>query len=89
MELCEGGTLVDLLSKYEKQRLKEAQIIFLMKQICSAIQVLHNMQPPITHRDVKLENILLHRKQFKVCDFGSCSTDVIDLKSFTTVLMFD
>ena len=43
------------------------------------IKVLHSMKPPITHRDLKIENILLNQKRFKLCDFGSCSTDYIDL----------
>ena len=25
------------------------------------------------HRDLKIENILLHMKRFKICDFGACS----------------
>ena len=37
------------------------------------------MKPPITHRDLKIENILLNQKRFKLCDFGSCSTDYVDL----------
>ena len=33
---------------------------------------------PITHRDIKVENILLHNKKFKLCDFGSASFDTLD-----------
>lgn len=38
------------------------------------------MSPPIAHRDIKVENVLLHQKQFKLCDFGSCTRKVIDLR---------
>lgn len=33
IELCEGGSLIDLMAKYETTKLKEAQIIFILKQI--------------------------------------------------------
>lgn len=32
----------------------------------------------VTHRDIKVENILLSNKSFKICDFGSASTQTLD-----------
>jgi serine/threonine protein kinase len=32
------------------------------------------MSPPIAHRDIKIENVLLSDSNFKLCDFGSCTT---------------
>ena len=40
---------------------------------------MHAQNPPIAHRDVKVENVLMLNKQFKFCDFGSANTQVIDL----------
>ena len=35
---------------------------------------MHGLAPPLTHRDIKLENILLAEGgAWKLCDFGSCS----------------
>ncbi|CAD8185132.1 unnamed protein product [Paramecium pentaurelia] len=79
LELCEGGTLIDLLKRYNEKRLSEQQVLLVLKQLVQAIKYLHTQKPSITHRDLKVENVLLHNKIFKICDFGSASTEKIDL----------
>lgn len=78
MELCTGGTLVNLLEKYNRQ-LSQAQVFFITKEICQAILVIHSAG--FVHRDIKIENVLLQNKKFKLCDFGSCSREIYDLAS--------
>lgn len=49
-----------------------------MKHIVKGIRHMHDQSPPISHRDIKVENILLKDKRFKLCDFGSVSVDYLD-----------
>lgn len=63
-------------------QLKETYIISYMHQLCSALQHLHAMDPPIIHRDIKAENILCEGDRIKLIDFdiarlydGSASRD--------------
>jgi AP2-associated kinase len=50
----------------------------------------------VSHRDLKLENVLLHDKRFKLCDFGSATlissggTSDLDFDEFEkyTTLMY-
>ena len=79
MELCDGGTLIDLLNKYSG-KMNENQILFILNDICAAISHMHSQVPAISHRDIKVENVLLNNKRFKLCDFGSSSTDVLDCR---------
>jgi serine/threonine protein kinase len=64
-----------LITKF-KGKLSEAQITHIMIDICKGLTHLHSKG--IAHRDIKVENILLHNKQFKLCDFGSASKQVLD-----------
>ena len=55
-EICEGGTLLDLL-KRNRFRLSEVQIIAVMREIVAGVKAMH--QVGIAHRDLKVENVLL------------------------------
>lgn len=76
MELCKEGTLITLLERYDG-RLNLAQILYVMKEVCRGVKVLHKLG--VAHRDLKVENILLSQKKFKLCDFGSWSDTRHDL----------
>ena len=70
-ELCEGGHLYD---HYQAMggAIPEERLMALFAQCCEAVGHLHSQQPPLAHRDVKIENFLLTGDVVKLCDFGSC-----------------
>ena len=74
MEYCPGGHLVDYLNTRLQNRPSENEVLQIFHDICEAVAHLHKLQPPIAHRDIKIENVLLKNGQFKLCDFGSCTT---------------
>ena len=58
-ELCTDGTLFDILVKFGGKGLSESQVIHIMGDVCRGVLHMHNQNPPIAHRDIKVENILL------------------------------
>lgn len=70
-ELCKAGQLRDCLDK----PLEPEAALRVFYQACKAVQHLHSQNPPICHRDIKIENFLLGSDgQLKLCDFGSATT---------------
>lgn len=69
MEYCEGGELYYLV--YEKRRLELKECRHIFFQVLLGVQFVHAMN--LSHRDLKLENILLSDRKkscVKLTDFG-------------------
>jgi len=82
LELCPGGHLLQRLLECSntKSYFNQNEIYKIFGQICSAVKSLHDNTPPITHRDLKLENILFGSDgNVRLCDFGSCVVGYIPL----------
>lgn len=79
MEYCAGGHVVDLMNNRQSRRFSEQEIVGIFLDTCMAVAHMHSQDPPMAHRDLKVENILLddHTGVFKLCDFGSVSTRTI------------
>ncbi|VUZ50265.1 unnamed protein product [Hymenolepis diminuta] len=76
-ELCSGGQLKDFLPVPHQGKHLSADIVLqVLTQTSRAIQHMHKQSPPIIHRDLKIENILLSESfTIKLCDFGSATTE--------------
>ncbi|KAM7159405.1 cyclin-G-associated kinase isoform 1-T1 [Molossus nigricans] len=74
-ELCRGQ-LVEFLKKSETRGpLSCDTVLKIFYQTCRAVQHMHRQRPPIIHRDLKVENLLLSNQgTIKLCDFGSATT---------------
>ncbi|KAF8984844.1 hypothetical protein BGZ46_006786 [Entomortierella lignicola] len=77
MEYCGGGPVIDLMNRRLQHRLTEPEILKIFSNVCEAVAYLHYCEPPILHRDIKVENILLSNNDYKLCDFGSASTNIL------------
>ncbi|CCK68208.1 serine/threonine protein kinase PRK1 KNAG_0A05430 [Huiozyma naganishii CBS 8797] len=72
MEYCERGSLLDFMNTKLRERLQEQEVLNIMNQVCQGIAAMHKLLPPLIHRDIKIENVLISGDGlFKVCDFGS------------------
>ncbi|XP_010887761.2 cyclin-G-associated kinase isoform X1 [Esox lucius] len=74
-ELCKGQ-LVDFLKRVElKGPMSCDTVLKIFYQTCRAVQHMHKQKPPIIHRDLKIENLLISNQgTIKLCDFGSSTT---------------
>ncbi|XP_039215606.1 cyclin-G-associated kinase isoform X5 [Crotalus tigris] len=73
-ELCKGQ-LVEFLKKVEsKGPLSCDTVLKIFYQTCRAVQHMHKQKPPVIHRDLKIENMLISNQgTIKLCDFGSAT----------------
>ncbi|VDM98156.1 unnamed protein product [Thelazia callipaeda] len=73
-ELC-PGSVINLI---QKGPLSLSQVTKIFYAACIAIKQMHSKKPPITHRDMKVENLLFDAfGNVKLCDFGSATTEII------------
>lgn len=93
LEYCNGGTALDVVHRLReaKHRFHWQQLIIVFGQIANAVTYMHAQKPPIVHRDLKLENFVVHHSPtvdgrapvttYKLCDFGSAVIGHVALSS--------
>lgn len=89
MEFAAGGGIIDLMNARLRTRLSEREVLKIFGDVASGLSVMHHMDPPLMHRDLKVENILLAPPPkenpaagptYKLCDFGS-STPILSRRA--------
>ncbi|CAM6097684.1 unnamed protein product [Calypogeia fissa] len=75
MDYCDK-MLANVLENRGAGYFDEKQILLIFRDICNAVYAMHCQSPPIAHRDLKAENVLMGGDgTWKLCDFGSTSTN--------------
>ena len=74
MENVSGGSLDKFWRSYGATFIPIEMTIDIMRQVCRGLAVAHGETPPIIHRDIKPQNILVGYEtdglRARVCDFG-------------------
>ncbi|XP_038141633.1 AP2-associated protein kinase 1-like isoform X1 [Cyprinodon tularosa] len=74
MDFCRGGQVVNQMNQRLQTGFSEAEVLRIFCDTCEAVARLHQCKPSIIHRDLKVENILLHDQgHYVLCDFGSAT----------------
>ena len=85
MDFIEGETISDRLKKEGAQ--PQELVIEWGMQLASALDYLHNMNPPVIYRDMKPSNVMIKPEGgVKLIDFGTAKEYVIENNADTTAL---
>jgi serine/threonine protein kinase len=73
LEFIRGKDLLKLMEANDNKPFTLPQIIDWAKSMCDVLTHMHNQSPPLIHRDLKPDNIMLleDQRQIKMIDFGT------------------
>ena len=83
LEYCSRGTLIRYCTPGPGGALPPpldiTNLLEAFVGVCRGVSHLHSQSPPIAHRDLKLENVLVDDSgTCKICDFGSATTRTLN-----------
>ncbi len=74
MEYIAGGSLEQFWQSYGERFMPVETAVEVLQQVCRGLTVAHSEDPPIVHRDIKPQNILIGYDtsgvRARLCDFG-------------------
>jgi AP2-associated kinase len=71
MEYCSRNGLIDFMNSRLSYKLTEPEILTIMRDVTVGVAMCHHLRPPLLHRDIKIENVLIDSTgSYKLCDFG-------------------
>ena len=68
MELCDGN-LKSFMNERESGKFDDKEIVSIFQDVCTGVHAMHRSVPMIVHQNIKCQNILHARGQWKLCDF--------------------
>jgi serine/threonine protein kinase len=73
MELIQGQDLLKIMENNGNQPFPIDQVVRWAQSICDVLTHMHNYSPPLVHRDLKPDNIMLleDKSEIKLIDFGT------------------
>jgi predicted Ser/Thr protein kinase len=73
MEYIRGQDMLKLLEASGNRPFPFEQVVEWGKSLCDVLAHMHSLSPPVVHRDVKPENVMLleDRRSIKMIDFGT------------------
>lgn len=84
MELCEGGTLQDFMTKRDRDPLPENYLWSILRDVASGLEVLH--EHGSVHLDIKPDNIFITEDgNLKIGDFGMAGKVVTSTKTSSRI----
>ncbi len=73
MEFIKGKDLLDIMDATGNKPFPIQLVVEWGKSVCDVLHTMHNQSPPVIHRDLKPDNIMLldDQKSIKMIDFGT------------------